>query len=96
MHDDFEVPEDCSELTDQEWAEHKLIEQYLEDEELMAVALACERGVTYVDMVLSQLYFALAKRDGDSEKLGILVEIVQDKLKIRSVKLGVPDFAFFS
>ena len=53
MNYDFEVPNDCSELPEQEWAEYELIEQYLDDEELMSVALACERGESYFEM----LYF---------------------------------------
>lgn len=96
MHDDYEVPNDCSELTDQEWAEHKFIEQYLDDEEIMAVALVCERGVSYQNVILCQLYFARAKRDGDNEKLGLLVEIGEGGVIIKGVKLGIPEFEFLS
>jgi len=92
MYDDHEIP-DVSELTEQELKEHRFIEQYLNDEEIMSVALACAR---VEDIIAAQLYFARAKQEGTREKLGLLSEIDDDRLKIKSVKLGVPDFEFYS
>jgi len=92
MNGDYEIT-DVSELTEQELKEHRFIEQYLNDEEIMSVALSC-RNVD--DIFQAQYYFALAKQNGSIDALGLLNEITRDRLKIKGVNLGVPDFEFYS
>jgi len=77
------------EIKEQELREHKFIELHLDDEEIMAVALACRRSE---HIVITQLYFANAKQEQSEVKLEILSEIVERKLKIKGLKLGIPKF----
>lgn len=92
MQDDYEIP-DVSELSDQERAEHEFIEQRLSLDEIMDIAWACER---VEDIVQAQYYFARAKEEGSSEILSLLDEITEDRLKIARVRLGKPEFVFYS
>lgn len=69
--------------------EHKFIELYLDDEEIMAIALACSRSK---NIIRTQTYFAHAKQEQSKCKLEVLSEIVDRKLKIKGFKLGVPIF----
>lgn len=93
MHDDYEIPNDASELSDQERTEHEFIEQQLSDEEIMSIALACKR---IGDVVRAQYYFARTKQEGIPQTLSLLNELVDDRLKISSVRMGVPEFVFYS
>ena len=93
MQDDYEIPNDASELTDQERAEHEFIERQLSWDEIMDIALACEREE---DVVQAQYYFARAKQEGSPEILSLLDEITEDRLKIATVRLGKPEFVFYS
>lgn len=93
MHDDYDIPNDASELSDQERVEQDFIGQYLSLEEIESIAIACER---VEDVILAQYYFACVKRDVDVENLRLLAEIVEDKLKIMGVRLGIPELGYFS
>lgn len=93
MQDDYDIPNDASELSDQERAEHEFIGQLLSDEEIMSIALACKR---IEDVVPAQWYFARAKQEGTPQTLDLLNELVEDKLEIARVRLGVPEFVFYS
>lgn len=92
MQDDYEIP-DVSELSDQEYAEHMFIEQQLSSDEIINIAFACER---VEDIVQAQYYFARARQEGSFEILSLLDEITEDRLKISGVRLGVPEFVFYS
>lgn len=93
LYNDYVIPNDTSTLSDQEMIEYEFIEQYLSLDEMESIALACER---VEDVILSQFFFARAKQEGSTEKLNLLAEIVEDRLKIKGVKLGIPEFGYFS
>ena len=77
------------EINEQELNEHRFIELHLDDEEIMAIALACRKS-EYI--IRTQSYFAHAKQEQSKCKLEILSEIVDRKLKIKGFKLGAPKF----
>jgi len=81
------------ELTDQERQEHDFIGEVLEDEEIMSVAFACEKGE---DVIPSQFYFATKKKEGVPEVFSLLAEAVENKLRIKGMKRGAPLFDFKS
>lgn len=89
----YDIPNDASRLTDQERTEHEFIEQQLSLEEIESIALACER---IEDIVWAQYYFARAKQEKSPEMLSLLDEITEDTLKITRVRLGKPEFVFYS
>lgn len=81
------------EINEQDLKEHRFVELYLNDREIESIALACNKSY-YV--FPTQFYFALAKKNGSTDKLELLSGIVQGMLKIIGVKLGVPQYRFYS
>ena len=93
MPDDINTLNDSWGLSAQERREHDFITQHLSLDEIEAVAWACDKAN---DVIQAQYYFACAKRDCTKEVLELLTEIIEDNVKIKTVKLGVPLFLYYS
>lgn len=77
--------------------EHAFIDESLSDREIESIMSACVKAE---DVHPAQVYFAIARRDGISEALKVLEEMVDgypvDVIRICEIRLGVPVFRFLS
>lgn len=93
MSDNFSFSVLNKHMTSQEVAEHGFITDMLEDEHFMVIAFACERNR---DVIPAQFYFACLLRDDTEKALNLLEQLDLEKVKIKRVRRGAPEFSFLS
>ena len=80
MHNDYDIPNGVSGLSNRQREEHVFIENQLSDEELMAVALSCKRAE---DVIPAQWYFACWERGKNPHTLSPLEEAMKTSSESR-------------